>query len=299
MRLTFLILCFAITAACSSPAQSEPLPAPPREAIPMLTAETGSDWRQVAPENLLVVDTVHGRILIELNPDFAPGHTARMRQLARDRVLDRTEFYRAITGFVAQTGLNQSEAAKDYPAIVNENERPISEEAGFTPLGNDDLYAPEVGHTHGFATARNAETGKEWLLHCPGAVAMARDNDPDSGTADYYIVLDAQRYLDRNLTVFGRVLSGMEVVQKVKRGTDAMGFIEAPLKGDRIQTVKLASEMPEDQRPVVDVMKTDSGSFEGAKRAKRVRRDPFFYNKPPEVIDICDMPVPTKVQEPN
>ena len=297
MRFALITLGLALMAACSSEAQSDPIPSPPREPIPMLSAQSGKDWRRIAPENLLVMDTVHGRVLIELNPDFAPGHTARMRELATDRVLDRTEFYRAITGFVAQTGLNNGEAAENYAPLVNENERTILEGAGFTPLGNSDLYAPEVGHIDGFSVARDPETGNEWLLHCPGAVAMARDNDPDSGAADYYIVLDAQRYLDRNLTVFGRVVSGIEVVQKVKRGTDAMGFIEEPLKGDRIQTVKLASNLPEEERPIVDVMRTETGSFEGAKRAKRVRRDPFFYNTPPEVIDICDMPVPTVLQE--
>ena len=68
----------------------------------------------------------------------------------------------------------------------------------------------------GFAVARDADLGREWLLHCPGAMAMARDDDPDTGSTEFYIVLDAQRYLDRNLTVFGRVLSGMEHIQALQ-----------------------------------------------------------------------------------
>lgn len=289
---TFGALAFA---ACSPAARSEtPVPSPPAEAIPQLAASQGEDWRQVAPENLLVLQTAHGETLIELNPDFAPGHTARMRQLAKDRALNNTEFYRVIDGFVAQTGLNGAAKAENYPPLVNENERALSSETAFTPLGNADLFASMVGHVDGFAAARDPQTGKEWLLHCPGAVAMARDTDPDSGAADYYIVLDAQRYLDRNLTVFGRVLTGMEYIQKVKRGDRKVesGVIQSPDHGDRIFSVSLASEMAEDARPVVEVMKTDSDSFEAVKRGKRIRRDPFFYNTPPEVVDICDMSVP-------
>ena len=286
----------AIT-ACSQAAQSEtPLASPPAETIAMIEAETGPDWRKIAPENLLVLKTAHGETLIELNPNFAPGHAARMRKLATDRALNNTEFYRVIDGFVAQTGLNGNDKSEDYPPLMNENERAIATDGSFTPLGNADLYAAEVGHLNGFAAARNMESGTEWLLHCPGAVAMARDTDPNSGAADYYIVLDAQRYLDRNLTVFGRVVSGMEYVQMVRRGDREIesGVIQALASGDRIFTVTLASDMPEDSRPVVEVMKTDSNSFANAKRSKRVRRDPFFYNTPPEVVDICDMPVPAK-----
>ena len=296
LQLFTAIAALAVT-ACSQSAQSEtPLPSPPSEAIPAEQGEMGPDWRVVAPENLLVVKTSHGETLIELNPDFAPGHTARMRQLAKDRALNSTEFYRVIDAFVAQTGLNDGPKSDDYPEIMNENERAISEATVFTPLGNDDLFAPLVGHADGFAVGRNPEAGTEWLLHCPGAVAMARNTDPNSGAADYYIVLDAQRYLDRNLTVFGRVVSGMEFVQKVRRGDPeiASGVIQEPARGDTIFSVTLASEMPVESRPVVEVMKTNSGSFEGVKRSKRNRTSDFFYNTPPSVVDICDMATPSK-----
>ena len=175
------------------------------------------DWRPIAPENLLLIETEKGTITVELNPDFAPEHVERMRKLAFGGIMHGQRFYRVIDGFVAQGGFEDEALMVDWPTLTNENER-VYGGAGFVPLGNDDLFAPETGHIDGFPVGRSEELQTEWLLHCPGAMAMARDTDPDSGSTEFYIVLDAQRYLDRNLTVFGRVIDGMEHVQAMKRG---------------------------------------------------------------------------------
>ncbi len=254
------------------------------------------DWRDIAPENLVLMDTVHGRVVIELNPAFAPGHSEQFRQLSRDGVYNGERFYRVIDGFVAQGGLQDEDVIADYPTVANENDRPISD-AKFVPLGNADLFAPIVGHIDGFAIGRSESLGKEWLLHCPGALAMARDNDPDSGGTEFYIVLDAQRYLDRNLTVFGRVIEGMQHVQKLKRGVRSIesGVIQAPDQGDQILSVTVAADLVEKFRPRYRVMAMPSEAFEDAKTAKRVREEDFFYRKPPEVLDICGFEVPVEL----
>ncbi len=165
-------------------------------------------------------------------------------------------------------------------------------------LGNGDLFAETVGHIDGFAVGRSAELGREWLLHCPGAMAMARDEDPDSGGTEFYIVLDAQRYLDRNLTVFGRVIDGMQYIQKLRRGDRAIesGVIQAPAQGDEIISMQLASEIDAAKRPSYRVMVTPSAAFEDAKTAKRVRAEAFFYRRPPETLDICGFEVPVEKQ---
>ena len=122
------------------------------------------------------------------------------------------------------------------------------------PLGNADLFAPVVGHIDGFAVGRSESLQAEWLLHCPGALAMARDNDPDSGGTEFYIVLDAQRYLDRNLTVFGRVIDGMQYVQKLKRGDRAIERRHSgPEVGDEILSMTVAADMAEAIRPAYQV----------------------------------------------
>lgn len=262
------------------------------EAVP----DAVSEYRPVAPENLLIMTLESGEVVIELNDDFAPGHAAQIRQLAADHFYDGKAFYRVIDGFVAQGGIGEGEeVVKTYPLLKNENDRPISERA-FTPLGNPDLFASDVGHMDGFAVARDADPGSEWLLHCPGAMAMARDDDPDSGSTEFYIVLDAQRYLDRNLTVFGRVLSGMEHIQALRRGKREIesGVIQPPEKGDTILSVRMASDLPEETRPSWEVMKTETAAFEDFKTSKRVRNEAFFYRHPPEVLDVCGFSAPAR-----
>ncbi|MEO0549104.1 MAG: peptidylprolyl isomerase [Pseudomonadota bacterium] len=252
-------------------------------------------WRDVDPENLLLINTEHGQTAIELNPEFAPSHVTQIRQLARGGIYDGIRFYRVIEAFVAQGGLQDETLIEPYPTLINENDRPISEDT-LVPLGNQDLFTDLVGHMKGFAVARDETLGTEWLLHCPGAMAMARDTDPDSGSTEFYIVLDAQRYLDRNLTVFGRVIDGMPYIQKLKRGVRAIenGVIQAPDQGDLIISMQIAADLPAADRPAYQVMISDTAAFEEAKTAKRVREEDFFYRKPPEVLDICSFEVPVQ-----
>ncbi|MEM5516654.1 peptidylprolyl isomerase [Henriciella sp. AS95] len=253
------------------------------------------EWRPIQAENLLLIETEHGTISIELNPDFAPAHVDRMRKLAFGGIMAGNRFYRVIDGFVAQGGFQDETAILDWPNLTNENDRPYSS-GRFTPLGNKDLFAPEVGHITGFPVGRSELIGREWLLHCPGAIAMARDVDPDSGSTEFYIVLDAQRYLDRNLTVFGRVIDGMEHVQALQRGSREIenGVIQPPLQGDVILSFRMASDLPEEARPKWEAMVTGSQAFEDFKRSKRIRNDEFFYRKPPEILDICSFSVPVR-----
>ncbi len=288
--LLFGALALSITAACQAQDGTK---------VQVTEAEIASaltpDWRDVSPENLILVETVYGDIVIELNPDFAPNHAAQFRTLVRDDVYNGVRFYRVIDAFVAQGGLQDEALIENYPTLKNENDRPISE-AAFVPLGNADLFAPKVGHIDGFAVGRSETLGSEWLLHCPGALAMARDNDPDSGGTEFYIVLDAQRYLDRNLTVFGRVIDGMQYVQKLKRGIRAIesGVIQAPEVGDEILSMTVAADMDPVIRPAYQVQAMPTQAFEDAKTAKRVREEDFFYRKPPEMLDICGFEVPVR-----
>lgn len=260
-----------------------------------IASAVAPDWRDVAPENLILIETQYGDITVELNPDFAPNHANQFRKLVRDDVYNGIRFYRVIERFVAQGGLKEDEVIEQFPTLVNENDRPLSE-APFVPLGNADLFAPVVGHIDGFAVGRSQSLGTEWLLHCPGALAMARDNDPDSGSTEFYIVLDAQRYLDRNLTVFGRVIDGMQYVQKLKRGVRAIesGVIQPPEVGDEILSMTVAADMDAAIRPSYQVQAMPTQAFEDAKTEKRVRDNEFFYRKPPEVLDICGFEVPVR-----
>jgi peptidylprolyl isomerase len=184
-------------------------------------------FRTVAPENLVLIDTKYGQVAVELAPQFAPNHVDRLRALIRAHFYDGKSFYRVVDGFVAQGGAGEGTAAtggaaKDvqaaqWPPLKAEFDAPLS--GTFTPLGSPDLYAPEVGHIDGFPVARDPKDGRMWLIHCPGTFAFARDNDPDTATTEFYIVIgEAPRRLDRDLTAFGRVLSGLQYLQELQRG---------------------------------------------------------------------------------
>lgn len=289
---TFILSAAGVSLAACATISSDEQKTPDPEIVKV------EEWRTVKPENLLIIAVNAGQIIIELNEDFAPKHTKQIRELSAKGIYDGETFYRVIDGFVAQGGLKDDERIAPFGKLANENDRPITTDGSdkFIPLGNGDLFAETVGHVDGFAAAKDAKLGREWLLHCPGAIAMARDEDPDSGSTEFYIVLDAQRYLDRNLTVFGRVLSGMQLVQAFKRGDRDIesGVIQAPAKGETILKMRTAADIPEAERPTWQVMNTNAPAFEEFKTAKRVRNEAFFYRKPPEVLDICSFSVPAR-----
>lgn len=258
-----------------------------------------TEWRRVVDNDLLVIDTKYGRTIVELAPQFAPNHVKRMQATSHDHFYDGRTFYRVIEGFVAQGGRGEDDDAQklpQYPKMKNENDRP-SKGLNWASLGSPDLYAPQAGHVDGFAAARNPDTGRTWLMHCPGSMAMARDNDPDSGDVEFYIVLGpGTRYLDRNLTVFGRVIDGMQYIQKLNRGdrSVASGVIQDQKRRDEIISMRVASDMPADARPAYEVMVTPSDAFAIYKTSKKIRNEKFFYRHPPEVIEACTVVAPAR-----
>ncbi len=265
--------------------------------------QTTADWRDVAADDLLILSLPEGKVIIELSSKLTPQHARRMRDAVRAGVYNGEYFYRVIEGHVAQAGVEFDARMQDWPPLRLEAEWPALRD-DFVPLGNADLFAKQVGHIDGFPAGRGG--GQEWLLHCPGAVAMARDIAPDTGTIEFYIPLGPRRYLDRNLTVFGRVLSGMDIIDGLKRvepadeaGTEALlsedpvvrraaqakrGAMLAP---NRILSATIASDMPAAARPHYQVMVPGSAAFADLKTAKRVRTHEFFFRKPPEILDIC------------
>lgn len=253
------------------------------------------DWRLADPEDLLLIETRHGMITVELSDEFAPDHAARMRQAVRDGFFDGRDFYRVIDGFVAQGGRGEeadSVELPQYPVLAGEFYRP-SAGIVFTPMIDDDLYAPVVGHVNGFPAAQTADGRETWLIHCPGTMAMARGNDPDTGDVEFYIVIgQGPRHLDRIMSVFGRVIDGMDHVQALNRGDPMVnsGVIADPDMRDPILSMHIAADLPEAQRPAYEIMRTDGAAFHAAKAARRNRTAEFFFERPPAVIEACHMP---------
>jgi peptidylprolyl isomerase len=124
---------------------------------------------------------------------------------------------------------------------------------------------------------------------------MARDNDPDSGGTEFYVVLGhAPRYLDRNVTVFGVVRHGMEHLQALNRGREASGVLQ-PARRNPVTRVRVGADLPVDQRLRLQVMRTDSASFEELVRSRAKRPEPWFVFKP-GYVDVCGVRVPVRLE---
>jgi peptidylprolyl isomerase len=263
----------------------------------METAPEGA-WVTPDPDTLIYMDTEQGQIVIRLQDEMAPAHGEQIRKLIEESYYDGLHFYRVIEGFVAQGGdesgtRDKGGAADTLPA---EFEQDASDDLPFTPLGYTDGYAAEVGFVDGMPAGRDPETGTVWLAHCTGAFAFGRDVGRDTASTEFYITLQPQRYLDRNLTVFGRVLDGMSVVQSIPRGElNNGGTIADRARWTRIERVRLGSQVPGDEQTQLQYMDTGSATFAELIRARAARPSDFFYYRPNH-IDLCQMPIPVRVR---
>jgi peptidylprolyl isomerase len=162
-------------------------------------------------------------------------------------------------------------------------------------LPDRDGWAREVGFVAGFAVGRDAPADKAWLAHCYGALGAGRNNADDSSIgAELYVVTgQSPRQLDDNITVVGRVLTGMELLSTIRRGPPPSGFYEKPEERTPIKSIRLASEVPAAERTSLQVLRTDTQTFRDAVEARRNRIDDF-YKRPAGHIDLCNVIVPVR-----
>jgi len=131
-------------------------------------------------------------------------------------------------------------------------------------------------------------------VHCYGAFGMPRDKDPDSGGTDFYVVIGhAPRHLDRNTTVFGRVVKGMERLSTLPRGTEELGFYKTPQERQPIRSVRVAADLPEAQREKLEILRTDTDTFRQLIEARRNRREEWFHFQA-GYVEVCNVPVPVR-----
>jgi len=192
--------------ACAVPALAQQ-PAPPPTAAPQAAPKPAAPKPAQAalpkgldPQNTIFLDTSHGRIIIKLRPDIAPKHAERIKQLAREKFYDNVPFHRVIAGFMAQTGDGQygnGTGGSKYPDLPAE-----------------------------FSSVPYAR----------GIVGMARTSDPNSANSQFFIMLADNPSLNNKYTVVGEVVSGMDVVDKIKKGSEAQnGAVTGPDKITRMQ----------------------------------------------------------------
>ncbi|HEY1891070.1 MAG TPA: peptidylprolyl isomerase [Steroidobacteraceae bacterium] len=271
-----------------------------------ILADSGhSEWRRPDPENLLVMRVPSGRIVMELDPRYAPLHVANIRTLVRQHYFDGVAIVRVQDDFVAQwddpealDGGDPHKArslGRAKAALPPEFTRSITPSLPWVRLADGDLYAPEVGFTDGFPAARNSAANETWLVHCYGTLAIGRNNPQDSGNGSelYVAIGQAPRRLDRNLTVVGRVVEGIEQLSALPRGPGPMGFYAHPRDRTRILDIRIAADLPAAQRPNIEILRTRSRTFQRLLAATRDRHD-AFYRTPPGKVDICAVSAPVR-----
>jgi len=260
----------------------------------VLAASAPGDWRPLDPENTLYMELASGRVVIELAPAFAPNHVANVKALARERYYDGLAIVRVQDNYVAQWAdpdADKPELARKiqhaHKTLQAEFDRALDPRLPFTQLPDRDVYAPEVGFSSGFPVARDPRSGKMWLVHCYGMVGAGRDNDPDSGggTELYVVIGHAPRHLDRNVTL----------LSALPRGTGALGFYEKPEQRVPIKSIRVASDVPEQERSDVQILRTDTTTFRELIEARRNRREDWFQVQAGHV-EIGNVPVPTRLK---
>jgi peptidylprolyl isomerase len=292
-----------VLAALTLVAQAATVPPPPTAftesahrpltSADVLATSNATDWRPLDPQNTLYLELPAGRVIIELAPTFAPHHAANIQALAREGYYDGVAIVRSQDNYVVQW------ADPDGKRPIKNAQRTLAAEfertargVPFTPLVDPDTYAPEVGFSDGFPTARDPKFGRAWLVHCYGMVGAGRDNDVDSGggTELYVVTGSPPRHLDRNVTVVGRVVQGMDMLSALPRGTGAMGFYEKPEQRLPIKSVRVAADLPASQRTELEVLRTDTPTFTAYVEARRNRREEWF-KVPAGHVDVCNVPI--------
>jgi peptidylprolyl isomerase len=251
------------------------------------------NWRPVDPENTLYIDTVHGRIVVEMYPEVAPRAVERIKTLTRAHFYDGLTFHRVIEGFMAQTGdpLGTGEGASSLPDLHQEFMFRRGADMPFVQA------AQQTGATLGFYKALPIETAPDAqmrvtadgrvaanALHCQGIASMARSEDDNSANSQFFLMRAPYPALNKRYTIWGRVVWGQEAVMQIAVG-------EPPPTPDRMLAVRVAADLPESERAPIYVLRTDGPQFHDLIESTRRERRADF--------SVCDVQIPARVPNRN
>ncbi|MBV7537427.1 peptidylprolyl isomerase [Duganella sp. sic0402] len=297
---TFRVLSLPVLAFGLQVAHAAELPVRP-SASEVIKTSKPSDWRPTDPANTLYLDLPTGRVVIELAPDFAPQNIANIKTLVKEHYFDGLSINRSQENYVAQWGDPNGETDKPKSLgtakakVTGEFTVPMSNDKHFVQQKDADGYAPQIGHSNGFPVGRDPQARTTWLTHCYSAVGVARGNETDSGSGVelYAVTGHAPRQLDRNITVVGRVLSGMPLLTTLPRGSETLGFYGANEARMPIVSVRLEADVPEAERSHYEVMRSEAPIYQQVLEAQRNRGGPwskFAAN----YLELCNAMLPVR-----
>jgi cyclophilin family peptidyl-prolyl cis-trans isomerase len=321
MRMQRSVQSIALAASALLLQAAAPVPEPARTPSEIVAAAPASDWVTIAPDDLLVMDLTDAgghsrRVVIQLMPaPFSQGWIANIRKLAAAHWWDGTSINRVQDNYVVQWGDATEKKplppglAKvtegNYTHNLTDSERKALQASVeaimvFGPVTAPDRLPFDPSVPDGMSVLSKGwpvatDLRQSWPIHCYGMVGVGRDMPPDTGSgAELYTVIgQAPRHLDRNIALVGRVVSGIENLSSLPRGTGPLGFYEKPEQRVTITAIRVATELPEAIRPRFQYLSTESATFAKYTDARANRRDPFFIH-PAGGADICNIPVPIR-----
>jgi peptidylprolyl isomerase len=291
---TALAIILALAAAPALAKKTPPPPPPPPAPVgPM--APVDADWRMPDPQNVLVIDTTKGRIIVELSPTAAPLMVAQVRQLARAGFYNGRAFFRVLDNFMDQTGDPKDDGTgqSDKPNVPAEfmfrrgADTPIAvidnaEGVQWGYLGS----LPVVSQTMDLGLLTADHKVNAFGAYCPGVLGAARSDDPGSANSQFFLMRAANPGLNQKYTAFGATISGLDVVRAIKVGAPPGGVVAEPR--DRMTSVRVLADIPDAERPKVRVL--DAGGAWFKVLVERARKDKVVG------FTVCDIDLPGDVK---
>ncbi|GHB01556.1 peptidyl-prolyl cis-trans isomerase [Algimonas arctica] len=250
-------------------------------------------WRTVEADNLMLIDTAYGVIGVELFPEIAPNHVAQVKALVRDGFYDGVVFHRVIVGFMNQTGDGQNgngTGDSELPDIAAEFTFRRGEDMGVTLVSSRGSERQQIatGFYKGLPVASQpisqailTKDGKvaAFGLHCKGVTSMARTSEPNSANSQFFLMRGKAEHLDAQYSVWGATVMGYDYLTSFKVGVVGEdGFVP-----DQMNNVKIAADLPEADRPTVQVLDTTSDAFTN-------------WISTQSYDDVCDVQIPSRTQ---
>src|SRR5579859_701909 len=296
MRTLLFAACAAAVAVTASAAPKDKAKTPPapaaKPAAPAAPSAPGpADWRTPDPNNVLVIDTNKGRIVLEMIPEVAPQHVAQIRALAHENFYDGLKFFRVIDKFMDQTGdpQNNGQGGSSKPNVPAEFTFRRGSDIPFAMAA--DQTVAEIGFVKSLpiesqsmmlAAMTKDQKVTAWSLYCQGVMGMARDENPDSGNSQFFLMRYPYPSLEKKYTAWGRVVSGLDVVRAIKTGEP----VEQPQ--DVMEHVRLLADLPEKDRPKVRVIDPKGPWFKAQIERSRAAKGADFT--------ACDVDIPVEVK---
>ena len=294
IRSVFLMA--ACVAALSTSAATQPkAKAQPKAAAPAVAAKPAApkaaDWRIPNPDDVLVIDTNKGRVIVEMIPEVAPNHVARIRELTKEGFYNGHTFFRVIENFMDQTGdpENTGTGGSTKPDIAGEFTFRRGPDMPFV-LAADQTVA-EAGFvkslpvmTQSMMLAPMTRDGKisGWGLYCAGVAGMARGSEENSANSQFFLMRAGYPSLEKRYTAWGRVLSGQDVVLAIKVGEP----VAQPQ--DKMERVRLLADIPAAERPKIRAIDPKSPWFKAEIERTRAAKGADF--------SACDVTLPVEVK---